>query len=232
MIPVHFAKPRVLVLSTLHRFHEQVAGYGYPELDRIIRALSPDVLLVEVSGEDLDARADETEKREYPMVVYPLIDALGIQAHPLEPSGDSRAALIRRKRQAEQQLRDSGQYEECSWFLDRWLQDLIASWKTAADANSARTDAAVLAKNEVLDPRYPPDYAQVWDEWNRHFFERITQVLDQTKPRLALVLVGLEHSSWLRPRLARRAGFDLVDAEAVLRDILRSPRPDSPAGGQ
>lgn len=187
-------RPRVIVLSTLHQFHERVDCYGYPALERIIRRLSPDVVMVEVSREDLDARAQEDVKREYPAVVYPLIDALGVAAFPLEPSGEKRDALIRRKREAETVLRNTGRYEECSLFLQQWLEELFATWSTPADVNSAQTDAAVVAKNVVVDSLYPADYALVWEEWNQHFHDGIVRALAQARPRLALVLVGLEHS--------------------------------------
>ena len=203
--------PRVIVLSTLHQFHEQVECYGYAVLERIIRRLSPDVLLLEVSQEDLDARAHEQVKREYPAVVYPLIDALRIPAYPLEPSGEIRDMLIRRKRAAEQTLQESGKYEDCASFLQQWLDDLFANWSTPADVNSARTDAEVLSKNEAMHALYAPDYALVWDEWNQHFLDRIAQVIECDRPRLTLVLVGLAHSYWLKRRLAECPGLELVD---------------------
>lgn len=43
--PAGAAPPaEVMVLSTLHRLHERVPGYGYEELRRVVEELAPDVL--------------------------------------------------------------------------------------------------------------------------------------------------------------------------------------------
>jgi hypothetical protein len=76
-----------------------------------------------------------------------------------------------------------------------------------------------VAKNVVVDSLYPADYALVWEAWNQHFHDGIVRALAQAKPRLALVLVGLEHSYWLRRELARCPDVELVNAEACLREL-------------
>lgn len=212
-------RPQVLVLSTLHQYHAQVSCYGFPTLHRIITALAPDLLLLEVSEEDLRSRPDERIKREYPEVVYPLLDALGVQALPLEPSGEIRHALIKRARAAESQFRESERSQAHDAFVQDWLTGLMACWRTPADVNSASTDASVLAKHDIEKSIYPPDSAQSWQEWNQHFIDQITLAVNQRRPRRALVLVGLEHSHWLRRRLARHTGLELLDAQATLDDL-------------
>jgi hypothetical protein len=82
-------------------------------------------------------------------VVYPLMDALGLPAYPLEPSGALCEQLIGRKREAERQYRESPQYESFDSWGPQWLDDLFARWASPADANSALTDAAVIAKKQL-----------------------------------------------------------------------------------
>jgi hypothetical protein len=209
-------RPQVLVLSTLHQYHAQASCYGFSTLRAIIAALAPDLLLLEVSEEDLRTRPDERIKREYPEVVYPLLAALGVQALALEPSGDGRHALIERMRAAESQFRDSERSEAHYAYVNEWFKSLVSCWRTPADVNSTGTDAAVFAKHAIEKSIYPPDSTRSWEEWNQHFLDQITNAVNQRRPRLALVLVGLEHSHWLRSRLARRTGLDLLDAQATL----------------
>src|SRR4051812_13219709 len=98
-------KPAVLVLSTLHQYHAQVLCYSFTALRGLLTALEPDLLMAEVTEDDLRVRADEAIKREYPEVVYPFLDASPrVNVRALEPMGEVGDALIRRVRTARDAL--------------------------------------------------------------------------------------------------------------------------------
>lgn len=206
----------VLVLSTLHQYHGEVACFGFQTLRNILLELQPDLLLVEVDGDDLRLRREEKIKREYPEVVYPLLASAKLHVRPLEPSGPTKAALIDRVRAAAQQFEATPEGAAFRAYVQSWLADLISSWTGPADANSSKTDAAVAAKHAQQDRLYPADYARCWEEWNRHFLERIVEAVKELRPRRAVVLVGLEHAYWLRPRLAERGDMIMLDAHETL----------------
>ena len=212
--------PAVLVLSTLHNFHAEVPCYGFEVLREILRALAPEALFVEVADEHLRARKSERVKREYPDVVYPLLDELSsTAAHALEPSGAVREQLIETMTAAAKVFEAKSEYAKFEASVHGWWRELMSTWKTAADVNSERTDASVRAKQEFQKPLYPADYSGAWDEWNQYFLTRIIEVLERTKPKTAVVLVGVEHSYWLRPRLSRRSDLALIDANATLAEL-------------
>lgn len=66
-------KTEVIVLATLHQFHDSVTGYDFGKLSEIIEALEPDVLAVELTPDDLTHRKTQKIKQEYQKSVFPLL---------------------------------------------------------------------------------------------------------------------------------------------------------------
>src|SRR5215213_3236838 len=64
----------VVVLATLHQYHTKVPRYGFAELAAIVEALKPDVIAMELTAEEIAARAPQRGKQEYPRAIYPLLE--------------------------------------------------------------------------------------------------------------------------------------------------------------
>lgn len=212
-----FDTAHVLVLSTLHQFHERVPSYGYDVLHETLVQLAPDALFAELTVNDLAARKDQSTKREYPMAIYPYLDAHpSVQAHALEPSGPEWDELIQRHRAAEAEFQNSAEFPAFNAFLHSWFDRLLASFRTPQDVNSEAVDAAVEAKHKYQDALYPRDEAERWFMWNQHFLESIVNTVRRAKPKLSVVLVGFEHSYLLRPRLAAFEDIRVLNAYSTL----------------
>src|SRR5689334_1026619 len=67
-------KTEVIVLSTLHQFHEQSKYYSFAMLSELIEKLRPDVLAVELTPADLASRREQKVKQEYQRSVFPLAE--------------------------------------------------------------------------------------------------------------------------------------------------------------
>jgi hypothetical protein len=78
-------RAQVIVLCTLHQFHETSPSYSFAELSRIVERLKPDVLAVELTPTDLASRREQKVEQEYHRSIFPLLDAHGYVAVPLEP---------------------------------------------------------------------------------------------------------------------------------------------------
>ena len=55
-------KTEVIILATLHQFHDSIAGYDFGILSEIIEALAPDVLAVELTPSDLKQHKEQKVK--------------------------------------------------------------------------------------------------------------------------------------------------------------------------
>lgn len=171
----------------------------------MIVSVSPSVLALELTAEDLAARRSMQVKQEYQEAIYPLLDAGGYAVVPLEPSGLEAAVLLDAWRNADAAF-ESQHPEESARVRAHALQvieDLLVSCHGPLGFNSAETDRRIAEKQAFQYRIYPPIHKQLWDAWNSHFIERIRfAAAGHPQARIAVV-VGLEHCYWLRARLAQ-----------------------------
>ena len=136
-------KSEVVVLSTLHTFHENSKYYSYDMLSRTIERLKPDVLAVELTAADLQSRKIQKVKQEYQHSIFPLADKRGYILVPLEPDPPKFGELVSLVQNSEKQLRDKypQKAEAFSVYSDALYEYLFRSWKSVLDVNSSETDA-------------------------------------------------------------------------------------------
>ena len=214
---------QVAVLSTLHQLHEEVPGYSFADLSRAIERLAPDVLCVEVTAERLAARAPERNKREYPAAIYPLIDAHGYRAYPMEPSEPMYGALVRPYVAASKAFAEArpAQAEAFDRYGEAAYAALRAYWTTAASVNDPVTDQVLRAKHDLQEALVGPGERAGWQAWNQHFLDVIVRAAADNPGKRIVVTVGAEHGYWLRERLAQRPDIELLDTAALLDEARR-----------
>lgn len=196
----------VVVIGALHHFHARVSTYGFAELGRTIEATRPHVLALELTAEDLACRRRMQMKREYPEVVYPLLDKQGYAAVALEPGGNYAAELADIQRKAEAAFL-ADYPKRAARIRTRALQvieDLLGSCNGPLEFNSPETDQRIADKHTFQYALYPPAYREVWEAWNSHFLQQILSAAAAHPFERIAVIVGLEHCYWLRPRLAQQ----------------------------
>lgn len=212
------APTEVVVLCTLHQFHEEVAGYSYADLKAAIERLHPDLLAVELTPTDLAGRVTQKIKREYQNAVYPLLAQHKWEAVPMEPEGELSRKLIAAVREAEASLqREFPQKDEVSQlYSDTLFSFLRAHWRSAADVNSVWTDNSFAVKHAFEEKLYGPKEVEGWEGWNQHFLDRIMEAARANPGKRIVVTVGAEHGYWLREHLRQEQGVKLVEATTML----------------
>jgi hypothetical protein len=197
-----------------------VPGYDFSELARIIEQLRPSVLAVELTADALAARSPQATKREYPEVVYPLLERFGFPAVPLEPDEPLYGSLVRAMRESFDRVGRTDPEIDLLFdsFNDRLpTAHLRPRWRSAAAVNDAVTDAVFEAKHVLQDVVYGADHAEAWAAWNEHFAQRIGVAAMQRPGKRVVVLVGVEHGYWLRARVREMTGLRLENTEELVR---------------
>ncbi len=208
----------IMVLSTLHQLHGEVSYYTYGHLSQIIESFSPDILAVELTPADLQERKTQKVKQEYQYSVYPLLDKLQTKVVPLEPSEPKFSELVQMAKRAQEDLqkRAPEAMEQFALYVNALYDVLLGWWRSPRDVNSAETDRHFEIKHKYQNALFGEYERKGWDLWNQHFLEQIlAEVTKNTKGRM-LVLVGAEHSYWLRRRLREQVDVQYLEAEAVL----------------
>ncbi len=208
----------VTVLATLHHWHEHATFYTFEDLAQIIRQISPDLLGVELTPTDLETRKEQRIKQEYPRSVFPLLDEGLCDAFPLEPSEPLFSQLVQMAKQAAEALhRRAPEVEEMfGVYVESLYETLFAWWRSPFDVNSDETDRHFKIKHQFQAAVYGPEEREGWDAWNQHFLDQILEAANRRPGTRVLVLVGVEHTYWLRERLREEPHIHLVSVEEAL----------------
>lgn len=223
--PAHaVTKPaQVIVLATLHQMHDEVLAYSFQDLSDVIERLAPDVLCIEVRAEDLAARSPQQTKREYPAVIYPLIDRHRYVVYPMEPSEPVFSALVEPYVAANQAFATSlpAQAEAFASYGAGVYAGLRAYWTAPARVNDDVTDQVMRAKHALQEAMIGPGERAGWQAWNQHFLGVIMRAAAENPGKRIVVTVGAEHGYWLREHLGKLPDVQLLDTAALLEAAQR-----------
>ena len=211
----------VIILSTLHQLHTQTDFYTFNDLSRIIEALEPTALAVELTSTDVETRRAQGVKREYQESVYPLLDKHDYAVYPLEPDEPLFSELVRLFREAQEELkeREPEKYGVLELYVKTMFEHLFKVWDSPRAVNSARTDVLFEVKHAFQEALYGPKEKRAWAEWNAHFLEQILRAALEHPGGRIVVLVGFEHGYWLRKHLKEISSVRLLDTERVLEGL-------------
>jgi hypothetical protein len=209
----------VFVLATLYHRHSTTPAYSHDTLREIIRQIDPDVVILDVSPNELRSRTVTPSKAEYPEVIFPLVTAEGYQAYPGEPDEPTFTEIVtslgRELRRFRTEQPTLAQVDKS--FDDAAFAALAQLWQSPADVNSAVTDQVLRARRQYQDRIVGPAVADAWRRWNDHALGMVRQALADHRGKRILVLIGVENCGPLRQALQQEPGVELVDMEAWLR---------------
>lgn len=208
----------VIVLSTLHKFHEEIEAYTYDDLSRLIDWIDADVLALELTLQDLQSRKVQGTKQEYQNSVYPLLQEGRFDLVALEPSPPKYTTLVgyMRKAQSDLKERHPEKAEAFNVYTEILYSKLFTRWKSPQEVNSTSTDLLFETKHLFQMRLFGPDEERAWQGWNQHFLDQILLAVEIHPGKKILVLVGAEHSYWLRDQLRQRKNIALIDTQSLV----------------
>lgn len=214
-------KSEVFVVSTLYSRHKQVPSYGLPVLRRVIDAVKPDVLVLDVTPTELRTRKVWPGKVEYVEVIFPYLDATGVKAYGSEPDEPLFKQLTGSAGQSYKAFNDSNPAgaKALEALKAATYQALASGWATAADVNSDKTDRLVAALREIEEGLVGENVGRVQAEWDRHHAARLLDVVRaHPAAQRVLMLVGIESRYRVLKELKSADGINVVRMEPWLRD--------------
>ena len=220
-LPARAAKSEVFVLATLYKRHESVAVYDLPTLRRIILAVKPEAVVLDVNPNELKEQKVHASKIEYPNVIFPLVKSENYLAYAAEPAEPMFTEIVRAGTKA------FGQFEkdspEKSAAMKRYTADLYEalkfSWQPPADVNGALTDKLVSGK-QALEVKFIEVFDENERRWNQHTTDVVLRAVKENPNKRVLVLIGIENCYWVRDALRNNKKINLIDMEQWLRTNL------------
>jgi hypothetical protein len=214
-------KNEVYVLGTLYKRHENTNAYNLEALKKVIISINPQVLVLDVTPEELRLQKVYPGKIEYTNVIFPLVNSNNYRVYPAEPDEPEFSTIVNEVTKAHSDFKKnqpswSRSLEEYNTSL---YQLLIHSWKNVADANGKTTDQLLAAKLRLEGEVIGKGQAESWKIWNRHTTDVVLQALKENIGKRTLVITGIENASFIRQNL-KNEGVNLVDMEAWLNKRL------------
>ena len=212
-------KTEVFVLSALHQYHGKDNTYTFERLSEIVEGYRPDVIVAELTPADLESRKEQKTKQEYQNSIFPAADKLKAKLVAMEPGEPMFSELVGLIRDSDSETREKHRdaADAFSKYTDSLYDYLFSYWKSAAEVNSPRTDALFEVKHEFQNKVFGEKQERGWEGWNTHFLETILNAVKENPGKRIIVVVGAEHSYWLRKRLRVSDGIKLVEPDEVLK---------------
>lgn len=209
----------VFVISTLYARHRQVPVYDVAALRRLITALRPDALVLDVTPTELRTRKVWPGKVEYTEAIFPYLDATGIAAHASEPDEALFKQLTGSVGQTYKAFNahNPAGAKALEALKQASYQALASTWQAPADVNSDRTDRLVAAMREIEEGLVGENVARVQQQWDRHHAQRLLEAVRAHPGQRVLMLVGIESRYRVLQELKAAGDVRPVDAEAWLR---------------
>lgn len=208
----------LFILGALHGLHEQEESFGYNELGRVIRAIKPDVILLEVTPEELAGKLETKGRPEYPKVIWPMLSADGPKPYAMEAGQPLYGELTGSAGNA------FGEFEKQSPEADAALtgyasatsKALLSHWNSVADTQDEATDALGRARAQLTAALVPAS-VPTQQQWDGVMVEVARKAIAANPGKRILVLGSYRNRYMFVDELKAAKGVSLVDMKAWLK---------------
>lgn len=211
----------VYVVAAVQRLHATEPAYSYDHLRRILDAVRPDVVVLEVRPDEAVERKDTPGRPEYPNVVWPWLADHPLPVISMEPGGKTFATMTGAAgARFEAFGKEKPQAAAYMASLRRSLSAALqAHWNHPADAHDRVTAdlvrAEALAQAELGGKAFEVSQA----EWDGFMVARTREAIAAHPGKRILVLASYRNLAAFREALKGEAR--LVDMEPWLREAVR-----------
>ncbi|MBU1376569.1 MAG: hypothetical protein KKE02_18650 [Alphaproteobacteria bacterium] len=210
----------VYVVGAIQRLHATEPSFSFDDLRRIIDAVRPDVLVLEVRPDELAERKDTQGRPEYPAVVWPWLAAHPATALPMEPGGKAFEAMTGDAgRRFEAFAKEQPEADAYMTRLGRALSSVLQDhWRHPADAHDAVTRDLIRAQGLAQAKLGGEGFATSQAAWDGYMVDRTREAIAAHPGKRILVLASYRNLNAFRTGLTGEAR--LVDMEPWLREAL------------
>jgi hypothetical protein len=209
---------QVFVVGTLYRRHAEVPAYDHAALRRVIDAIEPEALVLDVSPNELARREVSPGKQEYVRVIFPWLDAHPVPVYAGEPGQPLFDEIVQSTIAANESF--TAKHPDMAAQLKRYADETYATlgllWTSTAAVNAPVTGDVLAARRRVVDALIGGADADGWRRWNDHAAQQVMQVARAHPGKRVLVLTGIENRPAVMERLDGKRGIELVAMEPWL----------------
>lgn len=207
----------VFVLGSLGALHGREESFSYEDLDEAIRGIDPDVILLEVTGDELAGRA--RGKPEYARVVWSLLEepdapmAYAMEAEPalydeiVSEGADILTEFAESRPAANAALQ--------AW-TEATTEALLAHWNRPSATQDETTDQMARARL-ALRSGLIPESRRLQERWDSAMVAAVQQAIRENPGSRILILGTFRNRFMFEDALREMLGTRVVDVSAWLR---------------
>jgi hypothetical protein len=204
----------VFVLGALGSLHEREESFDFATLDRVIRRIAPDVVLLEVTPEELAGKVETRGRPEYPRVVWRMLGGDGAPrpfameaGQPLYGELTSDAAQLWNGFAKDRPTENAA----LTAYSNATTDVLVAHWKSPADTQDEATDALARARHTLRAALLPAGEA-IQVRWDRVMVDVARKAIAEHPGTRVLVLGSYRNRFMFVEALRDLPGVKLVDS--------------------
>jgi len=207
----------IFILGALHGMHEQEESFGYAQLDRVIAAIKPDVLLLEVTPEELAGKLETKGRPEYPKVIWPMLARSEVNAYAMEAAQPLYGELTGDAGKQWAAFKQNAPLEEAalSAHSSATSNVLLAHWKSVADTQDEATDTLARARSSLSAAMVPGTVAGQ-KRWDSEMIDAVKGAMAKHPGKRILVLGSYRNRYMFVEQLSGVESAKLVDMKAWL----------------
>ncbi len=201
-------KKKVIILGTMHEFHNVIHSYSMKILENTIDSLNPDIICAELSEDQLFNRVTCNSKPEYHEVIIPLAKRKRIKIFPVQPNtpegmkwGAKKDSIIKNVKNTENKRNYYKCYED---FGSIFRDNFLLKWNDFKLYQSEISDLFFESEYEY-NKQLVPDLWELREEWNISIYNNINEVVKNiSADKTILITIGLAHKFWLTKKFKIR----------------------------
>lgn len=215
--PAAARETEVFILGALHGLHEQEESFAYAELSRVIAAIKPDVMLLEVTPEELAGKLETKGRPEYPKVIWPMLAQQGSKFYAMEAAQPLYGELTGDASKRFGDFKQNYPTEDAalSGLSAATSKALLAHWKNVADTQDEATDALGRARARLNAAMVAGSDAGQ-QRWDGVMVETARKAIAENPGKRILVLGSYRNRYMFVEQLTGTKGAQLIDMKAWL----------------
>ncbi len=209
----------VYVVGALHALHQTEESFDFDTLHRVVTAIKPEVMVLEVRPDELAERKDTPGRPEYPKVIWPLLASSPVKAVAMEPGGQLFAQMTGDASNAMKAFtaRDPEGSKQWSGYQRALETVLRAHWQHPADAHDITTGSLSRAYYTTQYATVGEAMRTVQEQWDRFMVDRALEAVRAAPDQRVLILCSYRNRHRFTDALGAEAASRLVEMESWLK---------------
>lgn len=213
-----FAASEVFLLGTLYKRHEQVPVYDVDTLTRIVQKVAPEVLVLDVTPDELKKQTVFPGKVEYTKGIFPLLNKQKFIVYPAEPAEPLFSEIVEAVKASLTQFDKEKPALSASFKrTEKNVYAVLGShWTSAARVQDNVTGEMIDAVARLQGELVGPVIQSADERWDRHTADVVIKAAREHPGKRILVLTGIRNRPLVQRHLQAAPELRLVDMPAWL----------------